>query len=192
MTASTAFATLAAGFLGLAVIGTDKAGTATEYKIARLDTKMGKLKDGSEAEYVILQRADDENVVIALHPRSAKKLFDKGEADTFKFKPVEQGDVSEADEADEAALQEELAAEQAGIDAAEEGVKEGETVAEEAKEVKVSKKERAVAIYCEVVNAGGARKDVIKRFTEELGMSAPGASTYYQNCKGTKAVKWTA
>lgn len=189
MTASTAFATLAAGFLGLAVIGTDKAGTATEYKIARLDTKMGKLKDGSEAEYVILQRADDENVVIALHPRSAKKLFDKGEADMFKFKPVEQGDVSEADEA---ALQEELAAEQAGIDAAEEGVKEGETVAEEAKEVKVSKKERAVAIYCEVVNAGGARKDVIKRFTEELGMSSPGASTYFQNCKGTKKVKWTA
>lgn len=180
MTATTAFASLAASFLGLAVLTTDKTGEVSEFKIARLDTKMGTMKDGSKAEYVVLQRADNENVVISLHPNVAKKLFNKGEADSFKIKPVSAAEVLEAEQ--QAALQAELGDELAGAT--------GDV------EVKAdkgpSKKDRAVAIYVEVVNAGGARKDVYARFMKELGMSAPGASTYYQNCKGTKAVKWTA
>ena len=48
--------------------------------------------------------------------------------------------------------------------------------------VKGSKAERAQAIFNEI---GGTapRKEVIARFTNEVGLSVSGASTYYQNMK---------
>ena len=55
-------------------------------------------------------------------------------------------------------------------------------------EKKLSKKDRAI----ELVHAGWAadkkRADIIKEMNEQLGLSAAGASTYYQNIKSGK---WT-
>lgn len=48
---------------------------------------------------------------------------------------------------------------------------------------KMSKKARTLEIYQQGMKAKLARKDIIKQLREELSMSAPGASTYYQNCK---------
>lgn len=50
-----------------------------------------------------------------------------------------------------------------------------------------SKMEKAVAIYQEMVDTH-ARKDIIKKFMEELDMSKEGAATYHQNIK-TKLAK---
>lgn len=49
-----------------------------------------------------------------------------------------------------------------------------------------SKKARTVAIYNEVMAAGGSRKDGIARLTSELELSTAGASTYWQNVKSGK------
>lgn len=179
MTATqTAFQALFANFAGLAVISTDKTGVESRYKIASLTEKIGTMKDGTKAEYVLLQREDDDTVVIQLHPNTASKLFKKSEADSFKIAPVSADEILAAEE--EAALQAELDVELTGTVGEPELAFE-EKAAEEVKEP--SKKERALAIFAEVTAAGGARKETIARFTTELGLSAPGASTYYQNCK---------
>ena len=150
MTATqTAFQALFANFAGNTVIATDTGGGQTEFKVAHLDTKVGTMKNGDTAEYVVLQRADDQAVVISLHPNTAKKLFSKGEEGVYKIKAAEPEVVDQP---------------------------ETETKAP-------SKKDRAVAIYNSVVAAGGARKQAVAQFMSELGLSAPGASTYYQNCK---------
>lgn len=46
---------------------------------------------------------------------------------------------------------------------------------------KVSKKDIATTIFCEM--EGAPRKDVIKRFVSEAGLTESGASTYYQAIK---------
>jgi hypothetical protein len=46
-----------------------------------------------------------------------------------------------------------------------------------------TKKERTIAIYAEVMNGTGARRDGIARLTAELNMSTAAASTYWQSCK---------
>lgn len=171
-----AFTTLAMSMIGIRVLATEKDGSKTIYNVARLDTKIGTMKDGTKAEYVVLQRADNEAVVVSLHPNVAKKLFNKGADAGFEIEPVSAADVIAAEEQVE--LQAELDEQQALT------TEDADKVPEVAKEVKVSKKSQAVAIYKEVIAAGGARKEVIARFTAELGMGAPGASTYYQNCKG--------
>lgn len=60
--------------------------------------------------------------------------------------------------------------------------------------VKLSKSELARRIYSEVEAASAAnnteisRKEVIKRFMEEAGLSKPGAQTYYQNIRRSKGL----
>jgi DNA-binding MarR family transcriptional regulator len=67
--------------------------------------------------------------------------------------------------------------------------KEGDVAAPAKANNKVSKKEIATSVYKEMVEAGSSRKEIIETFMtrEDLLMSKPGASTYYQNIK--KATK---
>jgi hypothetical protein len=52
------------------------------------------------------------------------------------------------------------------------------------KEPKVgSKVERALLIFTTMTSEGKVRKDIIKALMEQLDMTSPGASTYYQNIK---------
>ena len=152
--AQTSFSSVAQTFFGI-VVESSKGGQRADYVVSALDTKTGTMKDGTKAEYVILKKADDQAVVISIHPSIAKKLFKSGESDQYKIKPVTTEQVQEIAQL---------------IDQAE-------------KPAELSKKERALLIFADVAANGGARKQTIERFVNELGMSAPGASTYYQNCK---------
>lgn len=54
-----------------------------------------------------------------------------------------------------------------------------------------TKKAKAIAIVTAGIAAGAARKDTLAKLTSELGMSLPGANTYFQNVKTAKP-GWTA
>lgn len=157
-TVSTAFASVASSFIGRMVAIAD-----ATYKIASLSDKIGSLKDGSKGEYVVLQNAADEAVVISLHPQKAKVLFAKGEEGEMVLLDEGVGMT----EADKAAVQAEA---------------DGAAV-EEAKAP--SKK----ALFMEVYNAGvegGKTRKEIKADSSALGLSDAGFNTYYQNAKSGK------
>lgn len=58
------------------------------FKVAKLADKIGTMKNGDKAEYVVLTNKNDEAVVIMLHPNVAKKLFEKGEDTNTGYKMV--------------------------------------------------------------------------------------------------------
>lgn len=159
--------------------------------IGDLMDKMGKLRDGTEVNYVSLA-SEDGSEVRELHPRKAQALFTTGEADGIKMlieveaaedkltptevvcHPTETATTETA--TTEAASTEAAATETPAADA-------GATT-EAAVEKKVSKKSLCVAIYNDGVAKNQSRKDIIARFAAEAGVtSGPGAATYYQNCK---------
>ena len=196
-------ASLITPLLGRTVISTDKTGAESRFTIARLADKIGTLKDGSKGEYVVLTKDGESGVVINLHPNTAKKLVKQLVADGFSL-PMALHSVAEPlrrltaeEEADElcieqAGLQAELNAEQAfeaGVSADEkaavlEPIAPTTEVTAEAKAPKApSKKERTVAMFKAMTAEGKPRKDIIAKMKSELELSAPGANTYYQNCK---------
>lgn len=187
-TTVSAFAALASAFIGRAVLATDKTGDESRFTIARLSDKIGTLKDGSKGEYLVLTKDGESAVVMNIHPQSAKRLLTKGEESGMKL--VEAEAALSTDE--QAEVQAELAAEVAPA-----VEPEAAAPAKKAKKVKAepevpavaedkapSKKALTVAMYKEMTAAGKPRKDIIARMKSELNLSAPGANTYYQNCKG--------
>jgi hypothetical protein len=79
MSTQASFALLATSFLGRQVLVADRqSGNVSNFTITRLDEKLGTLKDGSKAEYLVLTSNDDSTVVITLHPQHAKRLLTKG------------------------------------------------------------------------------------------------------------------
>lgn len=157
---STAFASVATSFMGRLVAVALADGMTQTYKIASLSDKIGSLKDGTKGEYVVLQNAADEAVVISLHPQKAKVLFTKGE----------EGAMSLLAEAEKPAKKS----------------KKAEAAPEADAEAKAPSKK---ALFMEVYNAGvaasKARKD-IKVDAAALGLSDAGFNTYYQNAKSGK------
>lgn len=204
-------ASLVLPLIGRTVISTDKTGAETRFTIARLADKIGTLKDGSKGEYVVLTKDGETGVVINMHPNTAKKLAKTANADNFsllidlKTTPIAEPVAgTELDAADQAAVQaeldaangvtpsEKLATYLADADKDEAGeahtkehghldVKPAAEVPAEAKAP--SKKSRTVAMFKEMTAEGKPRKDIIAKMKSELGLSAPGANTYYQNCK---------
>ena len=78
-TAASIIASLYAPLIGKAVISAGKDGQAdSHYTIARLDEKLGSMKDGTKAEYVVLTKDNETGVVLRIHPNSAKKLATQG------------------------------------------------------------------------------------------------------------------
>jgi hypothetical protein len=130
--------------------------------ITALSDKTGKLKNGTDAPYLVLTGPDGQTDM--LHPRTATTLFSKGEAAGVKLlvdAVVEAGPIVEA--------KVELVEPAAVIEVA-----------------GTSKKAQAIAIFNAVVAAHGTRAEVIKRFQSDVGLSLNGANTYYQNCRGGK------
>lgn len=202
-------ASLVLPLIGRTVISTDKTGAETRFTIARLADKIGTLKDGSKGEYVVLTKDGETGVVVNIHPNTAKKLAKAGTGDGFTVlmnltahvEPVAGTELSaaeqtaaqaELDAANGVTPSEKLAAYFADADKDEAGeahtkehghldVKPDEAPATEVKAP--SKKSRTVAMFKEMTAEGKPRKDIIAKMKSELGLSAPGANTYYQNCK---------
>ncbi len=170
-----------------------------------LTHKTGVLKDGSSAPYLHLVAEMGDKPEVDLHPQKALELAKKGESGAYKILAALASDGNVALET-VAAMNEETVQEEptmalvqvapAAAEAAEalgmtveqvvEGVEaagaQGEAAAQ-ADEKKESKKAGTLRIYREMIAEGKARKDIIARMRTELGLSIPGANTYYQNCK---------
>jgi hypothetical protein len=126
--------------------------------ITALSDKTGKLKNGTDAPYLVLTGPDGQTDM--LHPRTAVTLFSKGEAAGVKMlvdAAVDAGPIVEA-------------------------VKPAAVIVAEG----TSKKAQATAIFNAVIAAHGTRAEVIKRFQTEVGLSLNGSNTYYQNLRGGK------
>lgn len=195
-TNQSAIAALVTNMIGATVIAAAKDGKPeVKYTVARLSDKLGTMKNGEKAEYVVLTLADDTAVVMNLHPEHAKRLFKKGEDSglTVVAKEVAGDEQPTAEEQKD--LQAELTGEQAStatVVALEttapitEEVKQAavvEAAAAPAADKKLSKKDQFMAIY----KAGGTRKEVSVK-AAAIGVSGPGFNTYYQNAKSGKWV----
>lgn len=145
-----------------------------------LTHKTGVLKDGTSAPYLHLIAEAGNAPEVDLHPQKALELIKKGESGAYKILASLASDgavaldtvaaMNEVAPADEAPTMElHQVAEAAPAEA------EGEK--------KESKKAGTLRIYREMTAEGKARKDIIARMRTELGLSIPGANTYYQNCK---------
>ena len=174
-TTVSAIAALVLPMIGRAVLVADKAGTETEFKIAKLSDKLGSLKDGTKGEYVVLQNSADEAVVINVHPASAKRLVTKGEESGMKLVPVADATEGEPAATTEAAATADTPPADAtpAADAAPAAPKEP------------SKKEQFMIAYKAGVAALSDRK-TIKAAVADLGLSDAGFNTYYQNCRSGK------
>lgn len=179
-------AALVLPMIGRAVLVTDKAGTETEFKIAKLSDKLGSLKDGSKGEYVVLQNSADEAVVINVHPSSAKRLVTKGEESGMKLVPVAEADTTEVAADSQPAEDTSVAGETTEAAAPEADAAPADTApAADAVPKGPSKKEQFMTAYKAGVTAGSDRK-TIKAAIADLGLSDAGFNTYYQNAKSGK------
>jgi len=160
-------------------------------KIVSLGDKTGKLKDGSEAHFIVLQQVDapegTEPMVLKLHPGTAETLFRTLKAAQLS---LEEGVITP----EEVAANDALIAEQAELEKAEKvAARTAKEAAKKAEKAAVSaakkaekgptKADQARDIYTRMVAANKERKDIIATFKVELGMGDSGAATYYQNCK---------
>lgn len=165
------------------------------FRIAMLGDKIGTMKSGDKASYVVLERADKPTIVMNLHPNVISKLLKTGAADGG-LKLVADGEAPKVEAATEETTETATTEEAPKTPVVEvQPTATTETAAPEATtEVPAeapkapSKKERAIACYKAGHKQGKARKDIIAvfRMAEKdggLGMSAPGANTYYQNIK---------
>jgi hypothetical protein len=199
-------ATLAAALIGRTVISTDNTGVTSNYTIAKLSDKLGTMKSGKKAEYVILQSSDDAAVVMSLHPEAAKRLMMNGSdsglvleaADAAAAAEVTAAPAAETDAiAEDAIAATEPAAPVAKVKKAK-APKVAKVKAEKpAKVAKVkaekpaadavakapSKKDQFMAVF--TANVGKTRQEV-KTAAESLGLSLAGFNTYYQNAKSGK------
>lgn len=178
----TAFNALFAANANKQVLVNDKAtGAQVLYKVARLSDKMGVMKNGDKAEYVILTAQDGTTTVISLHPQAASALFKKGEQTGMKIveevKPVE---VVEAVTVTPILEEVKGDEQQAG---AEEAAPVANGDEQPAETPKVSKKAGAIALIHAGWDAGQQRKDILLQMQAELGLTVNGSATYYNNVK---------
>lgn len=189
MTQLTTIATLFAPLFGRACEVTDKDGATARYTVTKLSDKLGTLKSGEKAEYVILSKDGETGVIMSLHPEHARRLAKNGEDSNIKL-------LDEMSAQEQADAQAELAAAQDGDAGAPEAkadkpakAKKGgkkakaEKVEVPAEAKEPSKKERTIAMFKSMTAEGKVRKDIILAFKTQLGLSAACCNTYYQNIK---------
>jgi hypothetical protein len=192
--AQTSIATLAAALIGRTVTATDKAGATSTYTIAKLSDKLGTMKNGEKAEYVILQSSADAAVVMSLHPEAAKRLMTKGSDAGLVMADgtpaAEASTETVAEPAAPVAKVKKAKAPKAAKVKAEKPAKVAKV--KKAKEAKPapaakepSKKDLFMAVYTPNAAAGKTRQE-IKTAAESLGLSLAGFNTYYQNAKSGK------
>lgn len=195
--------TMFAPLFGATAIVADKHGEKTNYKVARLSDKLGTMKNGEKAEYVVLVREDNDSITMTLHPEAAKRLAKNGNDAGIELivpaateSTTEQAAQEPVVEAAQEPVEEQPATEQTAqepvVEAAPEvpsaeGTATGEQPTAEAPAAaapkELSKKARTLAVFKSMTAEGKARKDIIKVMMEEIGLSAAGANTYFQNCK---------
>lgn len=163
---------------GKQVTATDKAGIAKTFRVSALSEKMGTMKNGEKAAYVILTAEDGTSTVINLHPQAASALFKKGAegnmtitADNRRDLPKEEPQVEIVHVAQDTTVNV-APAEPAKVEAA---------PADVAKEP--SKKEKAIALIHAGWDAGTKRSEIVAKLRQELNMGIPGANTYFQNVR---------
>lgn len=182
-------------------------GAQHAFKITGIDAeKTGSLKDKSKAPYMVITRDDDTSIVVHLHPKNAKNLLDTGTDGEFVLTALstEAADVGAVEQAADTQAQTaeagtgevvanadgsavEGSTEVAGETTGETTQAAGETTDEPAAP---TKKEMAIDAYIEMANAGKTRAEIIKHYVDVIGLTKPGAATYYQNCASNKA-GWT-
>jgi hypothetical protein len=150
------------------------------FRLYALSDKQGVMKDSSKEPYVILMEQGGA-VTMSIHPQHASRLMKKGEDSGMKLlEAVCQAetaeDTSEPVIVDSTPV---LTASQPAVEP--KAAPAVEPAVAEAPVKAASKKDRAVAIYKTM--AGKPRKEIVAAFMSQLGLSAPGASTYHQNCK---------
>lgn len=151
-----------------------------------LTHKTGVLKDGSSAPYLHLVAEMGDKPEVDLHPQKALELLKKGESGAYKILGDLAASGSVSEEVHEVIG--EVAAPGSieptpAIEAAVEAQPAPAAEAAPVEEKKESKKAGTLRIYAAGIAAGEARKDIIAKMRTELGLSVPGANTYYQNCK---------
>lgn len=177
----------AVAHFGLAVA---KTGSETPFRLTSLADKIGTMKSGEKAQYVLLVNEADNTVIVMLHPNAASKLIKTGAFEDMTVIEA-QADGEQAGEAEmsaeeEQAVQEELNAEVEPTTEVEVSAKpEAEVNGAAVEEPKApSKKDLAIPLVKADLKAGVARKDTIaKLMNDEVGCSKAGANTYYQNIK---------
>jgi hypothetical protein len=178
-----ALAILAA--VGREVLATEEGNTHTLKITGISPDQVGSMKDKSKAPYAVLTRDGEdggEAIVVALHPKNASALLEKGEDGIYKLVAAE--GTTEA-------VSTSAAAEPTTTEASAEGTAEGNAEATvEAKDNVPTKKEMAIDAYITLANDGKTRAEIIKHFVDVIGLSKAGAATYYQNCHSNKA-GWT-
>lgn len=111
----TAFNTLFASNEGKQVSIADKAtGTTKLFRVSKLSDKLGSLKNGEKASYVVLAAEDGSTTVVNLHPQAATALFKKGaeggmkitEAAPRGWDKIEGGEEVNEDKKEEVQVQE--------------------------------------------------------------------------------------
>jgi hypothetical protein len=147
--------------------------------ITGLAEETGKMKNGDVAQYINMTA--DDGAVSTLHPRKASQLFSKGVIDGIQMLVDA---VIEADAVEAIVLPTEIICYPTAKVKKE---KKAKVVADPvAKEP--SKKELAIAVYKQVmaddtIDIKAKRATVLGLFMSEVGLSKPGASTYFQSCK---------
>lgn len=159
MTQVSTFSSALAAAIGSIVLRTTKDGETSRFKIAGADAKLGKLKDGTEAAYMLLKNETDDTVTILVHPKTAERLLAKGADSSMVLEGFK-------------AAEPEVNAEKAAEPEVTPAVKEP------------SKKDRTIAVFQSM--SGKPRKEVIAALKTDIGLSQACANTYYQLCKSGK------
>lgn len=154
-------------------------------KMVGLNEKKGKMKDGSEKNYIDLVTVD--GTTCTIHPRSFDEVVKKGEANGIKLIEAEKETAQEhVENVVETSNVMSMMASTIIDQETTQNVVSPNTVTQklEAPQNGVpSKRQRCEAIYKEGTVAQQKRKDIIARMMAEVGMTDKGAATYYQNFK---------
>lgn len=187
------FAAHASQFIGLSIV---RAGLVPSTLVVSklLDDKLGTMKSGEKAPYVLLADKADSNVSVSLHPEQAKRLFNKGEDAGLQILFDLSTPASEVLAAVQPQLLAQSAEEAAAVLAADEQINaapvEGTdivTVVTDGEPAVASESKKALYIKLhKELAAEGKTRGQIKAEALKLGLSAAGFNTYHQNVKSGK------
>lgn len=154
-------------------------------KMIGLNEKVGKMKDGTEMNYVDLKLVDDK--IVTVHPRAFSEITKKGEANGIKLIPLEECPTQEhVENGVETSNVMSMMSDTIIRQETSQNDVSPNTVTQKLEVPKTetpSKRQRCELIFKEGTVAQQKRKDIIARMMGEVGMTDKGAATYYQNFK---------
>lgn len=171
-----------------AIIGRTVLNGLIAMTIDKFADKVGTIKSGDKLNYIHL--IGDDGSEMDLHPQHALTLMKTGQHKALSILNAVAGEVVELPQ-ESAEVVPTPADPIFCLDASFEQMNERfvdepiptEVVAPVAKAVKINKREMTEQLYTAGRAAGLTRKAIIGQMMADLGMSAAGANTYYQNAK---------